>query len=111
MKDDSLRKGYAAKCNFIPNDWKIEPWFFGEMTREETEHLLGSSANPDGNRNCYHYVISIKHFIIQVLFSFVTRQSKGAWMFSALSTFQKKQSPTNSDTTVFTKKVQKSSLK
>ena len=44
--------GYAAKYYFVhkdfDEDYKKEPWFFGDMTREEADHLLGDNANPDG---------------------------------------------------------------
>ena len=44
--------GYAAKYYFVhkdfDEDYKKEPWFFGDMNREEAEHLLGDNANPDG---------------------------------------------------------------
>ena len=44
--------GYAAKYYFVhknhEKDHEKEPWYFGDMTREEAEHLLGDNANPDG---------------------------------------------------------------
>ena len=47
--------GYAAKYYFVhkeyDEDYKKEPWFFGDMSREEAEHLLGDNANPDGRLN------------------------------------------------------------
>ena len=68
VRDDPQRKGFAAKYHFNSNDRggrsKMEPWYFGEMTREETEHLLGNNANSDGNKKQYHYLWSSNHFII-----------------------------------------------
>ena len=46
------KSGYAAKYYFAEmgasEDHVYEPWYFGEMTREEAEQLLGNNANPDG---------------------------------------------------------------
>ena len=45
-------EGYAAKYYFVhknhEKDHEKEPWYFGDMTREEAEYLLGDNANPDG---------------------------------------------------------------
>jgi len=65
--------GYAAKYYFIhkdfDEDYKKEPWYFGDMTREEAEHLLGDNANPDGSFLVRHTtrqggmdVLSLKFF-------------------------------------------------
>ena len=47
--------GYAAKYFFvhkdIKDDFKKEPWYFGEMSREAAEFLLGDNANPEGKFN------------------------------------------------------------
>ena len=68
VRDDPQCKGFAAKYHFDFNDRgdrsKMEPWYFGEMTREETEHLLGNNANSDGNKKQYHYLWSSNRFII-----------------------------------------------
>ena len=44
--------GFAAKYYFVHKDntvdYKKEPWYFGEMSREEAEHLLGDNANSEG---------------------------------------------------------------
>ena len=44
--------GYANKNYFIHKegrkDFYKEPWYFGQMTREVAERLLGDTANPDG---------------------------------------------------------------
>ena len=44
--------GYASKYYFVHKDYnedyKKEPWYFGDMTREEAEHWLGDNANPNG---------------------------------------------------------------
>ena len=51
-KNNIPRKGYAAKYHFVhkdyDEDYKKEPWYFGDMTREEAEHWLGDNANPNG---------------------------------------------------------------
>ena len=56
--------GYAAKYYFVhkeyDEDYKKEPWFFGDMSREEAEHLLGDNANPDGQ--LYSYKKISNHF-------------------------------------------------
>ena len=50
------KEGFAAKYYFVEKDYgqecpyKKEPWYFGDMSREEAEHLLGDNANPDGER-------------------------------------------------------------
>ena len=74
--------GYAAKYYFVhkeyDEDYKKEPWFFGDMSREEAEHLLGDNANPDGRLNS-----SRKYNFFQVLSLSGTQLSKGGWMCSA----------------------------
>merc|ERR1711953_1226082 len=68
--------GYAAKYYFVhkeyDEDYKKEPWFFGDMSREEAEHLLGDNANPDGSFLVRHTtkqggmdVLSLKYFDTQ----------------------------------------------
>ena len=46
------KEGYASKYYFSPlaaeNDYKVEPYYFGKMPREEAEDLLADPANPDG---------------------------------------------------------------
>ena len=46
-------KGYAAKYYFADKDeseeYKKEPWYFGDMERQEAVELLGDTANPDGS--------------------------------------------------------------
>ena len=45
--------GFAARYQFVPKDAEKrhagEPWYFGDMTREEAESLLSASINPDGS--------------------------------------------------------------
>ena len=45
--------GYASKYYFAKRgslkDYEEEPWYFGEMSREEAEHLLRHRANSDGS--------------------------------------------------------------
>ena len=44
--------GYASKYYFVhkeyDEDYKKEPWYFGDMSREEAVRLLEDTANPDG---------------------------------------------------------------
>ena len=46
------KEGFAAKYYFAPKaadkEYEKEPWYFGDMTREEAEDLLADPANPDG---------------------------------------------------------------
>ena len=45
-------EGFASKHYFVHKDtkdpWERKPWYFGDMTREDAERLLGDTANPDG---------------------------------------------------------------
>jgi hypothetical protein len=62
--------GYAAKYYFAlknARDFQKESWFFGEMTRQEAEDLLGDKANPDGsflirNNGRGKDVLTLKYF-------------------------------------------------
>jgi len=65
--------GYAAKYYFVhkdfDEDYKKEPWYFGDMPREEAVHLLGDNANPDGSFLVRHTtrqggmdVLSLKYY-------------------------------------------------
>ena len=46
------KEGFASKHYFVHREAKKEyerkPWYFGDMTREDAERLLGDTANPDG---------------------------------------------------------------
>ena len=46
------REGFASKHYFVHKDARKEyerkPWYFGDMTREDAERLLGHTANNDG---------------------------------------------------------------
>ena len=46
-------EGFAAKFNFVRsdamNDYEKEPWYFGEMSREDAENFLENRANSDGS--------------------------------------------------------------
>ena len=46
------KEGFASKHYFVHKEAKKEyerkPWYFGDMTREDAERLLGDTANPDG---------------------------------------------------------------
>ena len=65
-------EGYASKYFFAKRgalkDYEKEPWYFGEMSREEAEHLLKPRANSDGSflvrysSNIKADVLSLKRF-------------------------------------------------
>ena len=46
------KEGFASKHYFVHRDPKEEymrqPWYFGDMAREDAERLLGDRANLDG---------------------------------------------------------------
>ena len=46
------KEGFASKHYFVHKDARKEyerkPWYFGDMTREDAERLLGHTANNDG---------------------------------------------------------------
>jgi len=65
--------GFASKHYFVHKDAKKEferkPWYFGDMTREDAERLLGDTANPDGSflirhttKNNGMEVLTLKYF-------------------------------------------------
>ena len=55
------KEGFASKHYFVHKDARKEyerkPWYFGDMTREDAERLLGHTANNDG------FVLSINLFV------------------------------------------------
>merc|ERR1711962_316279 len=66
-------KGFASKHYFVHKDtkdpWERKPWYFGDMTREDAESLLGDTANPDGSflirhsdKNNGMMVLTLKYF-------------------------------------------------
>ena len=70
-KDDIT--GYASKYYFAPLGSKghtKEPWFFGEMSREDCHELLDHKANPEGSylvrwsKNANKFVLGIRLFNI-----------------------------------------------
>ena len=68
--------GYASKYYFAKRgslkDYEEEPWYFGEMSREEAEHLLRHRANSDGSflvrysSNIKADVLSLKLFNLEL---------------------------------------------
>ena len=56
------KEGFASKHYFAHKDAKKEherkSWYFGDMTREDAERLLGDTANPDGFVYSYNFVFS-----------------------------------------------------
>lgn len=56
------KEGFASKHYFAHKDAKKEherkSWYFGDMTREDAERLLGDTANPDGFVFSYNFVSS-----------------------------------------------------
>jgi len=67
------KEGFASKHYFVHREAKKEyerkPWYFGDMTREDAERLLGDTANPDGSflirhtdKNNGMEVLTLKYF-------------------------------------------------
>ena len=68
-------EGYAAKYNFVKRhynyEYEKEPWYFGDMTREDAEDFLRNRANSDGSFLVRHssntgaQVLSLKYFDLE----------------------------------------------
>jgi len=67
------KEGFASKHYFVHKDARKEyerkPWYFGDMTREDAERLLGHTANNDGSFLIRHTdtnngmeVLTLKYF-------------------------------------------------
>ena len=72
------KEGFASKHYFVHREAKKEyerkPWYFGDMTREDAERLLGDTANPDGfGKFKLVLFIYLQHMLLFVLLIFVTQ--------------------------------------
>jgi len=72
--------GYAAKFYFVPantkNDWEKQPWYFGDVSRDESEAMLKDMANPDG-AYLVRYSDRSSKFVLDVKFYSTKENSKG----------------------------------